>query len=355
MRYLLDLLEPELCHPATQLYPHNLAGILETAIRGSNTQFEDQQILERLDVRLLEIQAGDTGWDVFSLDYKVTGPIGVVFTQDIMTQYLMLFNTLWRAKRMEWVLSCTWKKLASLHKMARQLPELGPVLHLANLVASEMIHFIHQMAYYTTFEVMECGWDSLNKMINTAESLDEIIEAHKDFLTTLVSRALLDDRSRDILTQLRAIYDRILEFQTVANRIHEDAVEEWDARQTRQLLIDSATGAGGYGTTEEQEVEDKERRRVYVRSKLGSARAQLKIVSQSYGDMVKTFLYQLTCSNDDGLQSLSFRLDFNSHYKKKDSRLSKPLMFSARRLSMSGHMSPMISSMMTSSLMSTGP
>ena len=89
-----------------------------------------------------------------------------------------------------------------------------------------MIHFIHQMAYYTTFEVMECGWDSLNKMINTSESLDEIIEAHKDFLTTLVSRALLDDRSRNILDQLRAIYDRILEFQTVANRIHDDAVEE---------------------------------------------------------------------------------------------------------------------------------
>ena len=77
----------------------------------------------------------------------------MIFTPDVMTQYLMLFNTLWRAKRMEWVLSCTWKKLASLHKMARQLPELSPVLHLANLVASEMIHFIHQMAYYTTFEV----------------------------------------------------------------------------------------------------------------------------------------------------------------------------------------------------------
>ena len=205
MRYLLDLLDTELCQPAQQLYPHNLAGILETAIRGTNTQFEDH---------------------VFSLDYKVSGPIGVVFTPDVMTQYLMLFNTLWRAKRMEWVLSCTWKKLASLHKMARQLPELSPVLHLANLVASEMIHFIHQMAYYTTFEVMECGWDSLNKMINTAESLDEIISAHEEFLGTLVARALLDDRSRDILTQLRAIYDRILEFQTIANRIHDEAVEE---------------------------------------------------------------------------------------------------------------------------------
>ena len=226
MRYLLDLLEPELCQPATQLYPHNLAGILETAIRGTNTQYEDQEILDRLDVRLLEIHAGETGWDVFSLDYKVTGPIGVVLTQDTMTHYLMLFNTLWRAKRMEWVLSCTWKKLASLHKTARQIPELSPVLHLANLVASEMIHFIHQMAYYTTFEVMECGWDKLHKQINLAESLDEVITAHDDFLCTLVSRALLDDRSRDILTQLRAIYDRILEFQNIANRMHDNAMEE---------------------------------------------------------------------------------------------------------------------------------
>ena len=52
--------------------PHNLAGILETAIRGTNTQYEPQHILGRLDVKLLEIQPGDTGWDVFSLDYKVS-------------------------------------------------------------------------------------------------------------------------------------------------------------------------------------------------------------------------------------------------------------------------------------------
>jgi len=355
IRYLLDLLENELSQPATQLYPHNLAGILETAIRGTNTQFEQQEILERLDVRLLEIQPGDTGWDVFSLDYKVVGPIGVVFTPDTMTQYLMLFNTLWRAKRMEWVLSCTWKKLAGLHKMARQIAELRPVLHLANLVASEMIHFIHQMAYYITFEVMECGWDALVKQINHAESLDEVITAHDEFLSTLIARALLDERSRDVLTQLRAIYDRILEFQTIANRIYDDAVAEWDARQTRRLLIDNKTEAGGYGTSATLEEQDKERRKAYAKNKLGSARAQLRIVSQSYGDMVKTFLFQLTCSHDESLQCLSFRLDFNAHYKKKDSRLSKPLTFSHRRMSMSGVNSPMTNSQMTASLMSIGP
>jgi gamma-tubulin complex component 3 len=48
---------------------------------------------------------------------QVTGPIGVVFTPDTMTRYLMLFNALWRAKRMEWVLSKVWKRLATLHKV----------------------------------------------------------------------------------------------------------------------------------------------------------------------------------------------------------------------------------------------
>ena len=53
------------------------------------------------------------------------------------------------------------------------------------------------------------------KQIDTADSLDDVIVAHEEFLSTLVARALLDDRSREVLTQLRAIYDRILEFQGI--------------------------------------------------------------------------------------------------------------------------------------------
>ena len=59
----------------------------------------------------------------------------------------MLFNALWRAKRMEWMLSCVWKQQASLHKMAKTVPELRPLLHIANLLAAEMIHFIHQVQF----------------------------------------------------------------------------------------------------------------------------------------------------------------------------------------------------------------
>ena len=149
IRYLMELLDEELSAPATSLYPHNLAGILETAIRATNAQFEDQEILDRLDVRLLDVQPGDSGWDVFSLDYKVTGPISAVFGRRTLTRYLMLFNSLWRAKRMEWILARVWTRQTSLHKIALPLvPELQPILHTTNLLSSEMIHFVHQVPYY---------------------------------------------------------------------------------------------------------------------------------------------------------------------------------------------------------------
>jgi gamma-tubulin complex component 3 len=48
-------------------------------------------------------------------------------------------------------------------------------------MASEMIHFINQLDYYITFEVMECA---LIKQINLAESLDKVIYAHEEFLCT---------------------------------------------------------------------------------------------------------------------------------------------------------------------------
>ena len=330
IRYLLELLEEELGQPASTLYPHNLAGILETAIRATNTQYEDPEILDRLDVRLLDIQPGDTGWDVFSLDYKVAGPIGTVFDTEAMNSYLMLFNALWRAKRIEWILSCVWKRQASLHKMARVVPEIKPLLHLANLLASEMIHFIHQLAYYITFEVMECSWDILMNQLRKADSLDAVIEAHEGFLKTLLAQSLLDERSSDLLTQLRAIYDRIIEFQGIQNNMYVAAVAEAEARRADEAAIRENQKRGRYGLSQQEEDESKARSREFARVKLQSMKSQLKIVSQSYQDMVRTFLLQLACSQDQALQFLSFRLDFNENYKKKDARLGTPLTFQHR-------------------------
>ena len=48
---------------------------------------------------------------------------------------------------MEWILSRVWTRQTSLNKVALpHVPELKPILHTANLLSSEMIHFVAQVS-----------------------------------------------------------------------------------------------------------------------------------------------------------------------------------------------------------------
>nr|XP_053650561.1 gamma-tubulin complex component 3-like [Cherax quadricarinatus] len=119
-----------------------------------------------------------------------------VFTAECMQQYLMLFNALWKDKRMEMILSDIWREQAATSKLCRELPELGVVLHGVQLLTTEMVHLVHQMEYYMTFEVLECSWHGLMTTLKTAHSLDQVIDAHKHFLDRIIAGALLDDQSK---------------------------------------------------------------------------------------------------------------------------------------------------------------
>jgi gamma-tubulin complex component 3 len=102
---LMDSVGPELKKRANQLYRHNLTGILEGALRSSNAQFEPPFVIDRIGVRLLEASPGDSGWEVFSLDYIVDSPLNAVVHLEAMSRYRIAFHMLWRLKRVEWSLS----------------------------------------------------------------------------------------------------------------------------------------------------------------------------------------------------------------------------------------------------------
>ena len=114
----------ELTKPASNLYRRNLAEQLETAIRSTNAQFDDPEVLKLLDVRLHEINPGDVGWDVFSLNYSVSGPLLTIFPTEVMRKYIRVFNFLLRAKRMEYNLNHLWGQMMSTSKRFKSaLPE----------------------------------------------------------------------------------------------------------------------------------------------------------------------------------------------------------------------------------------
>ena len=49
------------------------------------------------------------------------------------------------------------------------------------------------MMGFCIMQVMECCWASLEKQVQEAEDLDQIIVAHNDFLKRIAAQCLLDD------------------------------------------------------------------------------------------------------------------------------------------------------------------
>uniref|UniRef100_H2ZAA7 Uncharacterized protein n=1 Tax=Ciona savignyi TaxID=51511 RepID=H2ZAA7_CIOSA len=333
IRHLLDLLQTELDKPASLLYRHNLSGPVEAAVRASNAQFEDQDVLTRLDFRLLEINPGDCGWDVFSLDYHVDPPLNTLITPDVMLVYLRVFNFLWRAKRMEYNLSVIWTKtMDQTRKLAPTLTTLQGVLHNCHTLAVEMVHFVHQMQYYIAFEVLECSWADLQEKLEESKDLDEVITAHHDFLQSLMKRCLLDQGSSNLLMQLRSIFDQIVKFEHLQKDIYEQSSTELSARVRYSKDIAESVNKGVWGADVEKEPIEMNRRREFRKNAIPEMRARLKVCACAYQDMVVMFLRQLRKENDANLRNLSWRLDFNEHYRAKDSTLIKSNKKTGRRI-----------------------
>jgi gamma-tubulin complex component 3 len=110
---LMEAIAPRLSKPANSLYRHHLTSDLESALRGSNAQYDSPDILRRLDARVLEYTHGELGWDCFALEYKVEAPLNAVLDARAMVDYDRLFHHLWRVKRVEVVLTSGWMRVVS--------------------------------------------------------------------------------------------------------------------------------------------------------------------------------------------------------------------------------------------------
>uniref|UniRef100_A0A2K5N8S6 Tubulin gamma complex component 3 n=1 Tax=Cercocebus atys TaxID=9531 RepID=A0A2K5N8S6_CERAT len=300
IRHLMDLLKPELVRPATTLYQHNLTGILETAVRATNAQFDSPEILRRLDVRLLEVlrlcMLGTLPWH--------QGPTGLGCSSECFPCYF-------RAKR-GWntVLSAHIRQGAHSGRCNSSLAEFSGVLHQCHVLASEMVHFIHQMQYYITFEVLECSWDELWNKVQQAQDLDHIIAAHEVFLDTIISRCLLDGDSRALLNQLRAVFDQIIELQNAQDAIYRAALEELQRRLQFEEKKKQREIEGQWGVTAAEEEEENKRIGEFKES-IPKMCSQLRILTHFYQVCMRS-----GSSHHSSFTFLSFRLDFNAHVTK---------------------------------------
>ena len=122
IKYLMDLMENELNKAANQVFYHNLQSLMDAAIRVTNAQYESEDIIKRLDLRLMYVSPSELGWDVCCLDYKFDGPLRTIFTEENSLRYMRIFNHLWRVKRMEYTTCGVWKQLIKSSRQFASIP-----------------------------------------------------------------------------------------------------------------------------------------------------------------------------------------------------------------------------------------
>lgn len=143
---LMENLKDELDRPAKDLYQHALFSIVASSIRAT-LQIDESEVLKHLDVKLVHAIDGDKGWDIFTLQYTVHGPLATILEPN-MGKYQELFKPLWKAKHVEFVLNNIWKEQMLNSKTLRSLTKtLNPVTYRLHLYTSEMIHFVNQVSF----------------------------------------------------------------------------------------------------------------------------------------------------------------------------------------------------------------
>lgn len=309
---LMDSVGPELKKRANQLYRHNLTGMLEVALRSSNAQFESTSVLDRIGVRLLDAQSGDTGWEVFALDYAVDSPLNAVVHTDAISKYRLAFSMLWKLKRVEWTLSGAWKQLMTLtHSKgidSNKFPKLKPIIHKCTLHRGQMVHVVNNLCNFLMFEVMESAWSTLQEKLGKALSLDDVIKAHDNYLAEILDRALLGPQHEGLCVQLHQLLQSILRFCSLEETLVADVLTAVSQAQSATRPDDSTSynGVPAYLVARlDENIKD-----YHLQFDLLMTMLRDGLATEKVGTAAR-----------DIVRFLSFRLDFNEFHANKNKHL----------------------------------
>ena len=334
---LMESLASNLDRPANSQYRHTLTAQLEHAIRSSNAQYDSPDVLRRLDARMLELSHGEIGWDCFTLEYKIDAPVDVIITPWAATQYLKVFNFLWRVKRVEFALVSTWRRCTTGARdvLGTVNDKVGADWKRARCVMAEMIHFVSQLQYYILFEVIEASWDQLQTAIGKPEcTLDDLIEAHTKYLNSITHKGLLGSSSSkeggaskddSFLSQLHQILKTMLAYKDAMDGLYSFSVAEFTRRQELSAKIETRTAQGRWGSGTPATADSPNPHIDPLSSTgtgladedhlLSSLRSRLRDLSADFRARIVTLLGDLAYQPDVDMRFLGVVMNFNDVYQ----------------------------------------
>ena len=311
MQSLMESLYEELDKPANLIFKHNLQSNLESSIRASNAQFNDQDCLKKLNIKLVNASVGDIGWDIFCLEYKVDLPLNVVFNNKLLKDYQKLFFFFWKIKRIEYSQNNhIWKKVKTFNQLINtKLDFMKKAVQISIHFNQEIIHFMSNLHNYFALEVLESQYKKLMNELPKVNDLNELILKHKLFLDNIKKQCLLDEDNLGLNKKINNIFDIILRFRTIHDVLYNFLVEH--SYEGEDIDINNNI----MNQNRIKNIKD------YLQ--------QMIILYKDYHTQIIELINSIELMGKNNLNFLQFKLDFNNYYtfleKEKEEKKNKEM------------------------------
>ncbi|OEU18600.1 Spc97_Spc98-domain-containing protein [Fragilariopsis cylindrus CCMP1102] len=327
-----------------EIYKHSLLIIVEGALRGSNAKHLPQYIIERLQVELIldpgeemDDMRGPAAklmidnnkptrdhrniYDIFMLDYQVPDPVIAIVHAGALDRYKMVFSLLFRVKKIEFMLNLTWRQSATLqHALQISAQHTGIdvssstgyakatfLLRNISILRQSMTHLIVNLKSYLMFEVIEGGWQRLQSAINEATTLDEAIEAHDNYLDTIIRKAMVRVQERDefpqqnlLAGQVEIVLDIANEFCDLQEKLFDRSLKEAEIVAQKRLDAESRLKKGEWGFDSQKDIAEQE---TFFGLASSSVSNEVSKISDNYNNHAVSLLSALSDSVDGNAKS----------------------------------------------------
>ena len=148
------------------------------------------------------IEGLNSGIEAFVIDFdRIPFPTSLVLSKQTMETYKLLFRHLFFAKHVERRLVGVWRD----HQSLKNLQSVRGLLGRTFLLRQRMLHFLQNLLYYMSFEVIESNWTEMLSAIDHSsvcrgstghrdQTVDDILRIHNDFLRQTMDACLLTNR-----------------------------------------------------------------------------------------------------------------------------------------------------------------
>lgn len=204
---LLVKLTPILDLPAKEVYYHDVMPLFDELAKKSTLARNTKKLgktLGRLGVKILEPTEGDTGWDIFCIEYQFPELLKFIFNPDMSLKLMRIWHHLFKIKRNIFRMNEQWLEQKQLLKMANEHDVFYRLLMRCNMIRSHMAQFLQNLGGYIFYEVIEPSFSTFMQSMAESKSVFKLRKKAHKLVDDLLRDSLID---RDELNLFKIVSD----------------------------------------------------------------------------------------------------------------------------------------------------